>query len=35
MTMRQLAAHHVNRLYYAARNPDGYNADGVLINDGG
>jgi len=28
---RQLAAHHLNRLYYAARNPDGYNADGIDV----
>jgi hypothetical protein len=27
----QLAAHHLNRLYYAARNPDGYNADGIDV----
>ncbi|MFB6102263.1 MAG: hypothetical protein ABEJ73_06815 [Haloplanus sp.] len=30
-SVRQLAAHHLNRLYYAARNPDGYNADGIDV----
>jgi len=30
-SIRQLAAHHLNRLYYAARNPDGYNADGIDV----
>lgn len=31
ISLRQLAAHHINRLYYATRNPDGYNADGVDV----
>lgn len=30
-SLRQLAAHHLNRLYYSARNPDGYNADGIDV----
>jgi hypothetical protein len=30
-SVHQLAAHHLNRLYYAARNPDGYNADGIDV----
>ena len=30
-SIRRLAAHHLNRLYYAARNPDGYNADGIDV----
>jgi hypothetical protein len=30
-SIRQLAAHHLNRLYYSVRNPDGYNADGVDV----
>lgn len=30
-SFRQLTAHHVNRLYYTARNPDDYNADGIDV----
>jgi hypothetical protein len=30
-SIRQLAAHHLNRLYYAARNPNGYNAGGIDV----
>lgn len=30
-SLRQLAAHHLNRLYYSTRNPDGYNADGIDV----
>jgi hypothetical protein len=29
--IRQLAAHHLNRLYYSLRNPEGYNADGIDV----
>lgn len=30
-SIRQLAAHHLNRLYYSVRNPEGYNADGIDV----
>ncbi|WP_380677659.1 hypothetical protein [Salinigranum sp. GCM10025319] len=30
-SIRQLAAHHLNRLYYSLRNPDGYNANGIDV----
>ena len=30
-TFYQLAAHYINRLYYTARNPDNYNANGISV----
>jgi hypothetical protein len=30
-SIRQLAAHHLNRLYYTLRNPNGYNSDGIDV----
>jgi hypothetical protein len=30
-TVSRLAAHQLNRLYYAARNPDGYNTAGIDV----
>jgi len=30
-SLRQLAAHHLNRLYYTIRNRDGYNTDGIDV----
>lgn len=30
-SLRQLTAYNLNRLYYSARNPDGYNTDGIDV----